>query len=275
VSGFGGCLFRAARACLDAGSVEAKLTLTAEAGAAFAAGLLRITPDAPPPQPIRQPGRPPRPRLVEPRTLARRGLGSRQGRAAFIHAIAHIEFNAIDLAWDAIYRFRGLPDAFCADWVGVATDEARHFALLQERMADFGHTYGDFDAHNGLWEMATRTAHSDLARMALVPRVLEARGLDVTPGMVAKLKALGDLRTAEILGLILREEVAHVAAGTRWYRHCCARDGLDPRSTFRELLMAHAGSALRGPFNWPARHDAGFDQAERDLIEALEAQAGD
>src|SRR5687768_10026606 len=129
------------------------------------------------------PGRPVRPKLVHPRALPRRGFGTKEGLAAFIHAIAHIEFNAIDLAWDAVYRFRGMPAQFYADWVSIAADEARHFALLQARLAELGHTYGDFPAHNGLWEMAEKTADSCTARMALVPRVLEARGLDVTPGM--------------------------------------------------------------------------------------------
>ena len=217
------------------------------------------------------PGRPARPRLVSARELSRRGLGSPEGRAAFIHSITHIEFNAIDLAWDAVYRFRGLPDAFYADWVGVAADEARHFRLLRERLQSLGHDYGDFDAHNGLWEMAEKTAHDGLARMALVPRVLEARGLDVTPGMIVKLRALGDEATADILEVILCEEVAHVAAGSRWFRWYCERAGLEPRSTFHALLLKYAGPALRGPFNHEARLLAGFDADE---IAALERIGG-
>ncbi len=214
------------------------------------------------------PGRPPRPRLVPPRELPRRGFGSDEGRAAFIHAVAHIEFNAIDLAWDAVYRFRGLPREYYADWVGVAADEARHFTLLRTRLREFGHDYGDFDAHNGLWEMAEKTAHDGLARMALVPRVLEARGLDVTPGMIVKLRQLGDEATVGILELILREEVAHVAAGSRWYRWHCERAGVDPAPRFRELLHAHAGGVLRGPFNVDARLAAGFDPGELASLEA-------
>ena len=121
-----------------------------------------------------------------------------------------------------------MPDDYYADWVSVAADEARHFAMLRARLRELGHDYGDFDAHNGLWEMAEKTAHDTLARMALVPRVLEARGLDVTPGMIAKLRALGDDATVEILEIILREEVAHVAAGSRWFRWCCERAGVAP-----------------------------------------------
>jgi uncharacterized ferritin-like protein (DUF455 family) len=264
-------LFTAARACLDAASPEAKLESTFEAAQAFERGELAIPIDAPAPEAIRMPGRPARPKLVHPRELPRRGFGSDEGRAAFIHAVAHIEFNAIDLALDAVYRFRGMPDAYYADWVSVANDEARHFAMLRKRLRDFGHDYGDFDAHNGLWEMAEKTAHDGLARMALVPRVLEARGLDVTPGMIAKLRGLGDDATADILEVILREEVAHVAAGSRWYRWHCERASVDPRMRFRELLRAHAGGVLHGPFNTEARLAAGFDADE---LESLLAEAG-
>ncbi len=262
-------LFDAAHACLEASSPDDKVALTQACAAAFARGELAVDADAPPPQPIRMPGRPARPKLVPARELPQRGLGSAEGRAAFIHAIAHIEFNAIDLAWDAAYRFRGLPPEFHADWVSVANDESRHFVLLRDRLRELGFDYGDFDAHNGLWEMARKTAHDGLARMALVPRVLEARGLDVTPGMIVKLRNLGDGATAEILELILREEVAHVAAGSHWYRWYCERAGVEPRSTFRELLAKYAGPALRGPFNHQARLLAGFDAEEIAALEQL------
>ncbi|MBB1059715.1 ferritin-like domain-containing protein [Marilutibacter spongiae] len=264
-------LFDAARDCLQADSPGAKLAATADAAAAFRRGRLGIPADAPPPAPIRMPGRPARPRLVHPRGLPRRGLGSDEGRAAFIHAIAHIEFNAIDLAWDAVYRFRGLPDDFYADWVAVADDEARHFRMLQVRLRELGHDYGDFDAHNGLWEMAEKTAHDGLSRMALVPRVLEARGLDVTPGMIVKLRALGDDATADILEVILREEVAHVAAGSRWFNWYCERAGVEPAPRFRELLVEYARAVLHGPFNLPARSAAGFSEEElQALSQAME-----
>jgi uncharacterized ferritin-like protein (DUF455 family) len=222
--------------------------------------------DAPPPEPIRMPGRPERPRLVHPRELPKRGFGTDEGRAAFVHAIAHIEFNAIDLAWDAVYRFRGMPAAFYVDWVGVANDEARHFAMLRERLQQMGFDYGDFDAHNGLWEMAEKTAHDGLSRMALVPRVLEARGLDVTPGMITRLQGLGDKATVAILEVILREEVAHVAAGSRWFRWYCERAGVDPVRCFRELLAEYARAVLHGPFNLEARSAAGFDDAELRML---------
>ncbi|MCA1713715.1 MAG: ferritin-like domain-containing protein [Gammaproteobacteria bacterium] len=255
-------LLDAARNCLDAVAPEDKVARTFAAAVGYARGELTILDDAPPPEPIRMPGRPSRPKLVHPRDLPQRGLGTPEGRAGFIHAIAHIEFNAIDLAWDAVYRFRGLPDAYYSDWVGVASDEARHFALLRERLRQLGFAYGDFDAHNGLWEMAEKTAHDGLARMALVPRVLEARGLDVTPAMIVKLRALGDDETAVILGIILREEIAHVAAGSLWFRWYCAQRGLEPDATFVALLTPYARGSLRGPFNDQARLAAGFSAGE-------------
>lgn len=258
-------LFEAARACLDAATSEAKPALTLQLSDAFARGELLLEAGAPP-EPICMPGRPAKPVLVHPRDLHRRGFGSVEGRAAFIHAVAHIEFNAIDLAWDAVYRFRGLPAQFYADWVGVARDEARHFMMVRSRLQALGYDYGDFDAHNGLWEMAEKTAHDGLARMALVPRVLEARGLDVTPGMIVKLRQLNDDTTADILEVILREEVAHVAAGSRWYRWYCERAGVDHRVRFRELLREYAGGVLHKPFNTEARLQAGFDLDELESL---------
>ena len=216
-----------------------------------------------------KPGRPVRPRLVAPRLLPQRGLGSPEGRAAFLHAIAHIEFNAINLAWDAVCRFRDMPWEFHADWVAVAVDEARHFTWLQTRMAELGAVYGDFDGHDGLWQMAVRTRDCCRARMALVPRVLEARGLDVTPTMIARLQAVGDHASAEILERILREEIPHVAAGSRWFVWCCRRDGLDPLTEFRRLLAEHGQGVVRGPFNLSARRAAGFSDAELLALAAL------
>ncbi|SFF31533.1 Uncharacterized conserved protein, contains ferritin-like DUF455 domain [Fontimonas thermophila] len=209
----------------------------------------------------RVPGRPARPPLVRPRDVPRRGLGSAQGRAALVHAVAHIEFNAINLALDAVCRFDGLPDAFYADWISVAQDEARHFCMLRERLLQLGYEYGDLPAHNGLWEAAEKTAGDALVRMALVPRVLEARGLDVTPGIIARLREIGDTPTLARLEVILAEEVRHVAIGTRWFRHLCAERGLEPASTFRALLDAH-GVRLHPPLNRAARFEAGFVDAE-------------
>lgn len=264
-------LFEAARACLATSDPAAKLALTHASALAFHSGELVL--DAPCAEvlAIAEPGRPDLPRLISPRDLAQRGLGSEQGRAALIHAIAHIEFNAVNLAWDAVYRFRDMPLAYYVDWVTVADDEARHFRLLADRLAELGYRYGDFDAHNGLWEMAISTADSCLERMALVPRVLEARGLDVTPGMMRRLHLVGDDATAAILAVILEEEVAHVAAGSRWFEWCCERDGVESESTFARLLEAHSRGSLRGPFNTEARLRAGFSVEELRHIDGLSA----
>lgn len=262
-------LHAAAKQCLDATDPAEKLRLTSTVWQSLQRGALQPIPASPAPEPIGAPGRPARPQLVPQRQVPHRGLGTPEGRAALVHAVAHIEFNAINLAWDAVYRFRGMPWEYYRDWASCANDEARHFDLLSQRLAELGHAYGDFDAHNGLWEMAEKTAHHDTARMALVPRVLEARGLDVTPGMIERLRAVGDERTIAILEVILREEVAHVAAGTRWFRWCCERDRLDPRETFLDLVRDYMGRNLRGPFNRPARLQAGFDDAELDRLVAL------
>nr|WP_245586053.1 ferritin-like domain-containing protein [Solimonas soli] len=207
------------------------------------------------------PGRPPKPVLISPRDVPRRGLGTREGRAALLHAVAHIEFNAVNLALDAGWRFAGLPAAYYADWLGVAQDEARHFLLVRARLRALGSDYGELPAHNGLWEAAEKTAHDPLLRMALVPRVLEARGLDVTPGMMDRLRDVGDRDTVAVLEVILREEVRHVEIGTRWFRHLCAERRLDPDATWTRLLAEH-GVRLHPPFNLAARRAAGFSDAE-------------
>jgi len=213
-------------------------------------------------------GRPDRPGLVSPASLPRRGLGTVSGRIALLHAVAHIEFNAINLALDAAVRFNGMPHDFYRDWLSVAFDEARHFRLLAARLDELGAAYGDLPAHNGLWEMAEKTAHDPLVRMALVPRVLEARGLDVTPGMIEKLRGAGDDQSVACLEIILEEEVRHVAIGSRWFRHLCAERGLAPESTFQSLLHEHYAGGLRGPFNHPARLAAGFTESELAELEA-------
>jgi uncharacterized ferritin-like protein (DUF455 family) len=208
-------------------------------------------------------GFPERPALIDPKAVPQRSLQSLAGRAALIHAIAHIEFNAINLALDAALRFGDLPIQYYADWVRVAQEEAVHFDLLQTHLkSTYGATYGDFDAHDGLWEMAARTADDVLARMALVPRVLEARGLDVTPSIIEKLKQAGDKRAVEILSVILHDEVEHVAIGNRWYGFFCAQRGVSPASHFTELQQRYRAPKLKPPFNVEARMRAGFTEAE-------------
>ena len=218
---------------------------------------------------IAEPGRPPQPLLVSPRELPKRGFNTLAGRAALIHAVAHIEFNAINLAWDAVYRFRDMPQAFYDDWVRVADEEAYHFSLLRARLGELGYDYGDFHAHNGLWEMARDTAHDVLVRMALVPRVLEARGLDVTPGMMAHLSAAGDEETVALLEIILRDEIGHVEIGSRWFRWLCEQRALTPESVFRELIERYMKGQVKGPFHRDARLQAGFSESELAALEQM------
>ncbi len=211
------------------------------------------------------PGRPPLPRLVHPAKVPRRSPHKPEGLAALLHAIAHIEFNAINLALDAAWRFEGMPRAFHLDWLRVAAEEAYHHGLLVELLAELGHAYGDFDAHDNLWMMCTRTQDDIVARMALVPRTLEARGLDATPQIQDKLRAVGTpmaLKAVEVLDIILRDEVGHVAIGNHWYRWLCEREGLDPVAHYGVLVERHAAPRLHPPFNAAARRRAGFSEAE-------------
>jgi uncharacterized ferritin-like protein (DUF455 family) len=229
-----------------------------EAAAIDAAALLAEPPGLP--------GRPARPRLVPPKDVPTRSPFTTEGRAALLHAIAHIEFNAINLALDAVWRFPAMPPGYYRDWMRVAAEEALHFTLLREHLHTLGVEYGDFDAHDGLWLMTQRTAHDIVARMALVPRTLEARGLDATPPLQAKLARAGDTRAVQILDVILRDEVGHVAIGNRWYRWLCARDGLDALALYSELAARYEAPRLRPPFNREARRAAGFSDDEIDRL---------
>ena len=215
--------------------------------------------------PAALPGRPERPALISPAQVPQRSVHSVEGRAALIHAICHIEFNAINLALDAVWRFAGMPEAFYRDWLRVAVEEAYHFSLLHTHLQTLGHRYGDFPAHDGLWAMCEKTQDDITARMALVPRTLEARGLDATPLIQTKLRAVGTpdaLAACDILGIILRDEIGHVAIGNRWYRWLCARQGLDPESLYDQLVRQYDAPRLKPPFNEAARRSAGFTEAE-------------
>jgi len=225
-----------------------------------------------PPLYFAEPGRPDKPELTPPLKVPRRKMTTTKGRAALIHAITHIEFNAINLALDAAYRFRNLPDDYYGDWLKVAAEEALHFGLLREHLQSYGYDYGDFPAHNGLWEMAVQTAHDPLVRMALVPRVLEARGLDATPAIVEKFKSVHDQRAVEIveiLAIIERDEIGHVAIGSRWYVYLCEQRGLEPVQTFRDLLKEYDAPPLKPPFNIEGRRAGGFSEAELSWLSAL------
>jgi len=211
-------------------------------------------------QPI--PGRPEKPELVTPHSVKRRSMITPEGRAILIHALAHIEFNAINLALDAIWRFADMPAAYYSDWLHVAAEEALHFSMLAGHLQRLGYSYGDFPAHNGLWEMAAKTQHDILSRIALVPRTMEARGLDATPPVRAKLAQAGDMEAAAILDIILRDEIGHVATGNRWYSYICEKRGLEPIATYTQLAREYYAPALRGPINLEARRAAGFSELE-------------
>lgn len=263
--------------CLQDPTEKCQHTLALVEG--FGAGLCPLDPGAPVQTPVDQPlpGRPATPRLIAPAQVPTRSPFTVEGRAALLHAICHIEFNAINLALDAVWRFADMPPAFYADWLQVAAEEAQHFTLLHGLLLGLRGpegqqwTYGSFDAHDGLWAMCEKTAHDVTARMALVPRTLEARGLDATPLIQAKLRkvtAQGGTAAADAqalcdaLDIILRDEVGHVAIGNRWYGWLCERQGLDPVAHYRHLVRVHAAPRLKPPFNEAARKQAGFSDTE-------------
>jgi uncharacterized ferritin-like protein (DUF455 family) len=214
------------------------------------------------------PGRPPRPELVPPGQVSQRSMATQEGRAALLHALAHIEFNAVNLALDIMWRFAGMPEAFYRDWLRVAREEALHFDLLRQRLDALGFAYGDFPAHNGLWDMAERTQDDLLARLALVPRTLEARGLDASPMIRNKLAGAGDAQSAAIEDIILLDEIGHVAIRNHWYKQQCALAGKEPVACYAELAARYQAPRLRGPFNLEARRAAGFDDDELAALQA-------
>ncbi len=252
-------LFPRLAEALAACEIDRKLALTAALGADWQAGRLDWTDLAPVELSC---GRPARPELVSPRAVPQRNPKSPEGRARLLHAIVHIEFSAINLALDHAARFRGLPEAYYADWIGVAVEEANHFTILRERLQALGHDYGDFPAHGGLWAMAEKTADDPLARMALVPRLLEARGLDATPPIQRRLEEAGDDASARVLDVILRDEIGHVGLGDMWFRRLCAERGLAPEPAYRELLTRFGAPWPQAPMNREARLAAGFSEQE-------------
>jgi len=207
-------------------------------------------------------GVPARLEIVQGGKVPRRSPATPEGRAALLHAVAHIEYAAIDLALDHAYRFRGLPQAYYAEWLQVAADEARHFGLLRSYLQTLGYDYGDFTVHDSLWEMGAKTAHDRLVRMALVPRLMEARGLDATPPIRRKLLQVGDQEAVRILDIILADEIIHVAIGDRWFRHLCAEQGIDAETTYRELIVRYSAPWPVLPMNEAARLAAGFSADE-------------
>lgn len=250
-------LTEAADAVLRTTDPHRKAALSRAVAAAWRAGSLEIGGPTSPPD---HPARPAKPRLLDPRAMPKRGGGSLAKRLALIHAIAHIELNAIDLHWDIIARFRhvSFPRGFFDDWVGAADEESKHFQLLTARLAAFGCAYGDLDAHAGMWRSADATKSDIMGRLAVVPMVLEARGLDVTPNMIALFRSAEDPETAAALEVIYAEEVGHVAFGSKWFHYLCGRDELDPKPTFHSLVRQYFDSRLKPPFNDEKRAEAGL-----------------
>jgi uncharacterized ferritin-like protein (DUF455 family) len=229
---------------------------------------LPIDPAAIVPDPGGIPGRPAKPDLVAHTSLKSKPLTSPEGRALLLHAIAHIELNAIDLALDVVWRFPGMPEDFYRDWVGIAKEEAKHFLLIQQHLIGMGFDYGDFPAHNSLWNMAERTRGDILARIGLVPRTMEARGLDASPGVKSKLISAGDHVAGRMMDIILKDEIGHVATGNRWYRYICLARGIDPVNTYRELIQQYDAPKLKSPYNLEARRLAGFEEDELNYLSA-------
>jgi len=264
-------LFQAAKQCIAAANIEEKLELTRKTFAALTAGELAVESPVPP-EPIGTPGRPDKPDLVPSRQLPRRRMGSAVGCASMIHSFVHIEFNAINLAWDAVYRFRGMPLEYYTDWARVAAEEAIHFDLLRKHLISLGYEYGDFVAHDGLWSVAKDTAHDVLIRMAVVPRVLEARGLDVTPSIIERFRDNGDEKAAQVLEIILQDEIGHVEIGTRWYAYTCKQRGLDREATFERMINDYVKERIKGPLHIEARKKAGFNVKEMAFLNQLISQ---
>ena len=256
--------------CLFEASIESKLQATFQAKVALEEGTLDFGFDAPA-RPASEVCFPEQPILVEPRQLTRRSLNKPAGLIAFLHAVAHIEFTAILLAWDMAYRFRDLPEDFQRDWLMVAIEEASHFSAVRDHLRSLGADYGDLPAHRGLWELAEQTSGDVLHRLALVPRFMEARGLDVTPGMITKLTELGDTDSVAILELILREEIGHVAIGTRWFKQVAEARGINPEVTYFGLIDRYVKGGVRGPFNIEARRRAGFSEGELGRLALLDS----
>ncbi len=252
-------LFAALAEALAATEIDQKLGLTATIAAEWQAGELDWQGW---PAVALVCGRPPRPELVPHRLVPQRGAKTQEGRARLLHAIVHIEFSAINLALDHAARFHGMPEQYYADWIGVAVEEAYHFTLLRQRLQALGYDYGDFAAHGGLWEMAEKTQDDVMVRMALVPRLLEARGLDATPPIRAKLAQAGDEESARLLDIILHDEIGHVGIGDAWFRRLCRERGQEAEPTFRELITTYGAPWPQAPFNEAARRAAGFSAAE-------------
>ncbi len=268
---FGNNLFELAEACLQTPSIAEKLAISHQAKALLDQGQLDFNQDKPV-QAISSVHFPAKPVLLAPREMPNRSFATQDGVTAFFHAIAHVEFMAISLAWDLLYRFRGLPVQFYQDWLAVADEEAQHFELISQHLQTMGVDYGDLPAHGGLWDHVVATADDLLGRLALVPRCMEARGLDVTPGIIVKFNAKGDKASVAILERILTDEVKHVERGSYWFNWVCKQEGLQPEGEYQNLISKYyIGGKPKGPFNRDMRKSAGFTDAELDWLEDLKA----
>ena len=262
-------VFDQARLCLQSSLPEEKVTLTRQFARDWLQGKFHHNShhDS---EMLLEAGHPLKPELVLPKNLPKRSMSSEEGRVILAHALTHIEFNAINLALDAVYRFRDMPTQYYADWIKVADEEAYHFGLLNQYLVQRGHSYGDYTAHNGLWEMAQKTSHDVMIRMALIPRVLEARGLDVTPGLIEKLRQFNDQDFIDVLEIIHRDEIGHVAIGSHWFKYICEQRKLDARSEFKLLIQQYMNGSLRGPFDEVVRLQAGFSEQELADLKAMD-----
>ncbi len=261
-------LFNLAHQCLIESSLDKKLLLSTDVAKKILNGSTNISP-YPIDIELMIPGRPEKPVLITPKDVPRRNLQTIEGRAAMIHSFAHIEFNAINLAWDLICRFQNMPNEFYFDWTRIAVEETKHFKLLRDDLNGIGYDYGDFPAHDGLWTIAKQTEHDVLLRLAVVPRIMEARGLDVTPNLIERFQQIKDDKTVSILELILEEEIGHVLVGTKWYRYLCAQLNMDPEEKFKQIVDDFFPSVKTKKINHKARLIAGFSQSELDYLAAI------
>ncbi|MCW8929519.1 MAG: ferritin-like domain-containing protein [Gammaproteobacteria bacterium] len=269
-------LYDEAKKCFLTVDPDEKLALSLEIVGAWDSGQLEWKEgdslQHEPPLQLNQPGRQDKPVLVEVSKVKNRGFKSVQQRASLIHALVHIEMTAVNLSWDSVYRYRHMPKEYYDDWVQTAKEESQHFFMLRQSLRDMGYDYGDFPAHNELWQMAVNTADDLMARMAIVHRVLEARALDVVPFSVDKFRNLGDSKTADSLVVIANDEIGHVNSGSRWFRYQCEKEQVDPDKMFFTLIQKYLKSTPKGPFNREARLKAGFSLAEMQELERLDAE---
>ncbi len=261
-------IFYLAHNCLTESDLDEKLLLSVEAAEKISRGVINFDTCNISVENIK-PGRPNKPVLISPKDVPRRNIETIEGKAAMLHSFAHIEFNAINLAWDLIFRFQGMPHEFYRDWAKVANEETKHFKLLRENLISMNYDYGDFTAHDGLWTIAEQTQHDILLRLAVVPRIMEARGLDVTPDLIERFRHIKDDNTVSILKIILEEEIGHVSLGTKWFHYLCEKLNYNPEEKFKEIVDEFLPSAKIKKLNQKARLQAGFSQSELDYLAAI------